>query len=190
MKNLGDFLEDAVLDFKFNTATNADVPITLAGTPALAVYKSNGTTETTAGITLTVDFDSLVGMHHVRIDLSSDAFYASANDYQIALTAGTVDGVSVIGVVVAEFSIENRAAELGIGVYSHAYTLTDDVDGNPIANALVWVTSDLAGDSFLYSGYTDEFGVVTFKFVSTGTYYFWRLKAGVRFVNPDTEVVS
>jgi hypothetical protein len=125
---LGDYSEDGTLDFKFNTIDSSDAPITLAGTPSLAVYKTDGTTESTAGITLTVDFDSVTGLHHVQIDLSADAFYATGNDYQVVIAAGTVDGNSVVGVVLADFSIENRVSASTAGLATAAALAT--VDGN------------------------------------------------------------
>jgi hypothetical protein len=105
---LGDFADDATVRGSFNTRDADGAPITLAGTPTLAVYKDAGTTESTAGVTLTVDFDSRTGHHVFVIDTSSDAFYATGSDYRVVLTAGTVDGTSVVGVCVGSFSIQNR----------------------------------------------------------------------------------
>jgi hypothetical protein len=105
---LGDYAEDfATLNFKFTTAVNG-VPTTLSGTPAVSVYKANNITQSTAGITLTADFDSVTGLNNVLIDLSADVFYAVANDYMVVITTGTVGGKSVVGHVVGQFSIENR----------------------------------------------------------------------------------
>jgi hypothetical protein len=109
MRYLGDFAEDATLDFTFNTQTSAGAPTTLGGSPAVAVYKANGTTETTAGVTLSVDFDSRTGLHQVRIDTSANAYYATGNDYNVVLTQGSVGGQSVAGATLATFSIENRS---------------------------------------------------------------------------------
>lgn len=112
MQYLGDYAEDyATLNFKFSTHKADGTPIALAGTPAISVYKANGTTQSTAGVTLTTDFDSVTGLNNVLIDLSADAFYAVANDYQVVITTGTVDSVSVVGTVLAHFSIENRFNE-------------------------------------------------------------------------------
>jgi hypothetical protein len=77
---LGDLTEDQIIDYKFTTRGTTGAPTTLAGTPALSVYKANSTTQSTAGITLTADFDGVTGLNHVRIDTSADAFYAIAND--------------------------------------------------------------------------------------------------------------
>ena len=108
MQYLGDYAEDATLNFKFSTHKADGTPIALAGTPAVSVYKGNGTTQSTAGITLSVDFDGVTGLNNVLIDLSADAFYAPGNDYSVVITTGTVNSVSVVGTVLAHFSIENR----------------------------------------------------------------------------------
>jgi hypothetical protein len=104
----GDIKEDEPISWDFNTNSTASVPITLAGTPTLAVYKDGGLTQSTAGLTITVDFDSVTGLHHVAV-VTTDAFYVTGSDYSVVLAAGTVDSVSVVGVVVGSFSIENRS---------------------------------------------------------------------------------
>lgn len=107
---LGDFTPGKTIVFDFNTHKADGTPITLAGTPAVSVYK-NSTTESTAGVTLTVDYDSRTGMHHVVIDTSTDGtFYAAANDFRAVITAGTVDSISVVGTVIGAFSLSNRSA--------------------------------------------------------------------------------
>lgn len=134
MSYLGDYTEDyATLNFKFTTRTTTGAPTTLAGTPVVKVYKANATgTETTAGVTLTVDFDGVTGLNNVLIDLSANAFYAVGNDYQVIITTGTVGGTSVVGEVVGQFSIENRFQEVDVvklgGVAQSATDLKDFAD--------------------------------------------------------------
>jgi hypothetical protein len=107
--HLGDYKAGDTIDFKFTTR-DAGVPFTLAGSPAVSVYKSNSTTESTAGVTLTVDFDSRTGLNHVHITTGSDtAFYAGGTDFEVVITTGTVNSNSVVGEVVAHFSLSNRA---------------------------------------------------------------------------------
>lgn len=107
---LGDFAAGATVRGDFNTRAKATgAPITLASTPSLCVYKDGSVSESTAGVALTVDFDSTTGSHLFAIDTSADAFYATGSDYRIKIAAGTVDGESVVGVTVASFSIENRS---------------------------------------------------------------------------------
>jgi hypothetical protein len=94
----------------FNTHTAAGTPITLAGTPAVSVYKGS-TTESTTGVSLTVDYDSRTGMHYVAIDTSADGtFYAAGSDFSVVITTGTVNSISVVGTVVGRFSLNARAA--------------------------------------------------------------------------------
>jgi len=110
MSYRGDYRAGDTIDLKFQTLNTSAVPTTLAGTPAISVYKSNSTTESTTGITLTVDFDSHTGLNHVRITTASDGtFYAEQNDFDVVITAGTVNSVSVAGRVVASFSLANRS---------------------------------------------------------------------------------
>lgn len=105
---LGDFRPGDPIEFKFTTR-DGGVPFTLAGSPVVSIYKANSTAQSTAGVTLTVDFDSISGLNHIHLTTSSDStFYASGNDYQAVITAGTVNGYSVVGEVVKEFSIDNR----------------------------------------------------------------------------------
>ena len=76
----------------------------------------------------------------------------------------------------------------GAGAITFVYTLISSVDGTPIDNADVWVTTDIAGANAIASGVTDLAGQVTF-YLDAGTLYFWRQKDGWTFDNPDTEVV-
>lgn len=107
----GDIRLGDTIDIKFSSRSfSTGAPTTLAGTPAVAAYVGNSTTEITAGITLTVDFDSRTGLHNVRVVASAGNGYATASNYQLVLTAGTVGGVSVVGEVIGTFSIEARSA--------------------------------------------------------------------------------
>lgn len=104
---LGDWVEDSTHDFTFTTVNTSGVPTTLAGTPAISIYKDNNTTQTTTGITLTANFDTVTGLNHVRV-VTTDAFYAASTDYMVVITTGTVGGSSVVGYTVATFSVQNR----------------------------------------------------------------------------------
>lgn len=110
---LFDVNQGNVLDFKFNMVNTSSVPTTLAGSPVVSVYRDNDTTQTTTGVTLTVDFDGVTGLNHVRI-VTTDSFYVFGSSFQVVITAGTVGGVSVVGYVLAHFGVTNRLA-LGTG---------------------------------------------------------------------------
>lgn len=126
----GDIAEDATIRIGFNTTTAAGVPITLGGTPALSVYKDANTAQTTAGVTLTVDFDGLTGHHLVTIDTSADAFYVTGSNYRVVVTTGTVDGTSVVGSVVGHFSIQNRVVASVTGAVGSVTGAVGSVTGN------------------------------------------------------------
>lgn len=109
----GDFVPGQIVRIFFNTVQSDTTPITLAGTPAVSIYKDGSTTESTTGVTLTVDFDSRTGMHLVAIDTSSDAtFYSANSDFRAVLTAGTVNSISAVGKQIGSFSIGNRASSV------------------------------------------------------------------------------
>lgn len=108
---VGDLTPGKTIYVPFTTNQADGTPITLAGTPAVSIYKGSSTTESTAGVTLTVDFDSRTGSHLVAVDTSADGtFYAAGSEFRLVITAGTVDSVSVVGAVVGGFSLSNRSA--------------------------------------------------------------------------------
>jgi hypothetical protein len=108
MSYIGDFALGSTIDLKFSSrqfTTGASFALT-GGT--VAAYVGNSTTEITAGITLTADFDTRTGLNHVRVVATAANGYTPATDVMLVLTAGTVDGVSVVGHIIGSFSIENR----------------------------------------------------------------------------------
>lgn len=105
--SLGDFDTSAIVYGKFTTyRPSTGAAYTLAGTPALSVYKDNSVTQSTTGVTLTADFDSVTGLNHFAIDTSADGtFYATGSFFDIVITTGTVDSISVVGAVVGSFTL-------------------------------------------------------------------------------------
>lgn len=131
MSWIGNIALGQTIDFKFTTRAFASgAPTTLAGSPAVAAYVDNGTTEITAGITLSVDFDSRTGLNNVRVVATGGNGYAAGTNVEIVITAGTVGGTSVVGEVVGSFSIENRSISntatqtLGALTISGVFTVT------------------------------------------------------------------
>lgn len=112
MSYLGDFNAGAVIDFKFNTraaSSGTAVPFALSS-GAIQVFKSNSTAATTAGVTLTSTFASVVGLNHCRIESTSDStFYANGAQFEAYLSAGTVNSVSVVGELVGRFTLRGQA---------------------------------------------------------------------------------
>lgn len=106
----GDIRLGDTLDLKFCTVQSTGAPTTLAGSPVISAYPANSTTQLTAGITLSVDFDSVTGLNNVRVVASSGNGYLTATNYVLVITTGTVNSVSAVGYVIGSFSIENRSA--------------------------------------------------------------------------------
>jgi len=106
-----DYALGSTIDFKFTSRDiYSGIPVNLAS-GAVAAYPDNSTSEITAGITLSGSpFDSIAGLNNVRVVATSGNGYAAGVNYSLVLTAGTVDGVSVVGEVVGEFSIEAQSA--------------------------------------------------------------------------------
>ena len=106
---LGDYERGSIVCFCWDTndKNGASASRTVNGT--IRVYKDGGTSEATAGVFDTEDFDGLTGVHNCGIDLSADAFYAAGHDYSVVLAGAQIDGEAV-NAVLATFSIENRFA--------------------------------------------------------------------------------
>jgi len=104
----GDLRLGDTIDIGFTTRQISGAPFTLAGSPVISAYPGNSTTQLTAGITLSVDFDSVTGLNNVRVVATTGNGYATATNYKLVITTGTVNSVSVVGEVIGSFSIENR----------------------------------------------------------------------------------
>lgn len=110
MSYQGDLVPSQIVDIKFTTKSpTTGAPATLTS-GMVKIYKDNSTTESTAGITFSADFDSVTGLNNVNVDTSADGtFYSAGSNFFGVLTAGTVGGVSAIGYVLFGFSISNRS---------------------------------------------------------------------------------
>lgn len=106
----GDIRLGDTIDIRFTTRRfSTGAPHALAS-GAVACFAGNGTSGITSGVTLSADLGSITGRNNVRIVASSGNGFATATNYSVELTAGTVDSVSVAGEVIGSFSIENRSA--------------------------------------------------------------------------------
>ncbi len=106
---------------KFTTRNSSGVPTALAGTPVISVYEEGNLTQITAGVTLTVDYDSVTGLNDVAIVATGGNGYEAGKYYSVVITTGTVDSNSVVGEVVDQFRIvpaENNAGEKVVDVAS------------------------------------------------------------------------
>lgn len=105
MSYQGSYSPGTLIYWIFATTENG-VPITFSGSPAISIYK-NSTTQSTAGVTLTVDYDGITGQNQIKIDTSADtAFYDYGSQFSAVISSGTVAGESVVGRPVGSFSMQ------------------------------------------------------------------------------------
>lgn len=154
-----------------------------------------GKTGDAAQITCTVDIDgagSLAALADTNPAEVGTGWYvfdiaAAENNGDVLAFFPTSSTTSVTIDPISIYTDRNSGA--GAGGITFTYTLTESGGGDPIANANVWVTSDIAGSNTIASGVTNDSGVVVFT-LDAGTVYVWRNKSGFDFTNPDTEVVA
>lgn len=103
-------LEDTVF-LPFTTRAFATgIPTVLAGTPAIDIYEDATATPIVTGETLVVSLNSVVGFNMITVTATAATGFNVGGHYTAIIQAGTVDSVSVVGEVVAEFTIDNSAA--------------------------------------------------------------------------------
>jgi hypothetical protein len=104
VSGLGKRAIGSTISFKFTTALNG-LPASVAGSPAVSVYKSGTTTPITAGVTLTTDYNSTAGLQDVTVVATVGNGFAAGFDYEAVITAGTLGGFSMVGAEVGRFSL-------------------------------------------------------------------------------------
>ncbi len=76
----------------------------------------------------------------------------------------------------------------GAGSVTCQYPVTDITTGLPLDGVTVRVSTDFAGLNMIAEAVSNVAGIATF-YLNPGTYYFWSVKSGYVFSNPDTEIV-
>lgn len=126
----------------------------------------------------------------------------SAGWYFYTSTAGEADtrgplAIRITGVGIQQQNLEYCVEDRNSGCLNFTYVLTNSLTLLPVADAEVWITTDLAGANVIWNGTSDVTG--TARDVSGDlpcldspiTYYFWATKAGmVANAWPDIELVS
>lgn len=108
---MSDFQLEDTLFFRFTTRAFATgIPTVLAGTPAIDIYENDSTTQVIVGESLTVDFDGVGGLNLITITATAASGFEAGKSYCCIIQAGTVGGVSVVGEVVKEFTLDMSAA--------------------------------------------------------------------------------
>jgi hypothetical protein len=114
MINLGSVLNSSTIRIPFNTfdSSGASVTVTDLAAGDVKIYKDGSATErsSSAGISVSIDFDSITGNHYIIIDLSDNTdsgFYENDSVYDVRLEGITVDG-QTINVWIGRFRISAK----------------------------------------------------------------------------------
>jgi len=100
-------LEDTIYILFTTRAFATGIPTTLANTPVLSIYEENNLTQITAGVSVTADYDSVTGLNQATIVATAANGYEAGKSYDLVITTGTVDSVSVVGEVVGSFTVQS-----------------------------------------------------------------------------------
>lgn len=137
-------LEETVY-FDFTTRAFATgIPTTLAGTPALSVLESNNATPITAGVSLSVDRATVTGLNQATVVATAANGYEAGKSYSVYISTGTVGGVSVVGEVVAQFTVQAAAAFTRLGAPAGA-SVSDDIAAIKSDSAAILVDTGTDG---------------------------------------------
>lgn len=144
----GDFPVNAIVYIPFNTFDSNDPCASVTATNLINtdvhIHKDGGTTQrnNAAGITMTIDYDSITGNHLLIIDTSDNTvadFYQAGHEYQVRVEGVTVDA-GTINAWVGCFSIERSGAALAL-IKNTDYGLAKLVRSTTPANTLT-ITSN------------------------------------------------
>ena len=148
---LGDFKEDASVYIMFNTFSSDDpsasCTITNFANTDVHIHKDDGLTQrnNAAGITVSVDFDGIIGSHLVKVDTSDDTvagFWVTGHEYFVRIEGTTIDGAT-INSVIGQFSLESRFNEVDVTQWLGTAAATPTVAGVPEVDPTHWKGSAL-----------------------------------------------
>mgnify|MGYP001566108251 CR=1 FL=1 len=117
------------------------IPTSLLGTPALSVLESNNATPITSGVSVQVDRASVTGLNQATIVATAANGYEAGKSYGVYISTGTVGGVSVIGEVVGQFTVQAAASFTRLGAPAGA-SVSADVAAVKVDTAAVKVKTD------------------------------------------------
>lgn len=133
---------------RFNTrAFSTGVPTTLLGAPVLSVYEENNLVKITSGVSVAVDYDSVIGLNQVAIVATAANGYEPGKSYDLVIDAGTVDGVSVVGEIVFSFTVDVNVNQIWNrvltgsthNVQNSSGKRLRDLQSNVYQNAAIWI---------------------------------------------------
>ena len=132
-------LADTIQVFFTTRAFATGIPTVLAGSPVISAYEDASLTQITAGVTLTVSHDAVVGLNRIQVVATGANGFELGKDYHLVITTGTVGGVSVVGEVVGDFQIGRGAAAVDLA------NATDGLGAIKAETALILADTDDIG---------------------------------------------
>lgn len=108
-------LEETIYIHFTTRSFTTGVPTVLAGVPVLSVLESANATPITSGVSVSVDRATVVGMNEATIVATAANGYEAGKTYALYISTGTVGGVSVIGEVVGNFTVQAAASFTRLG---------------------------------------------------------------------------
>ena len=183
------FLVGPVLDADGVAKTDevvASIKVTKNGTVGAADASSTLTHDHTGKYKYAaVDGDDFDTLGEVVFSLNSGTNAMAPVRFQV-LPANVYDSL-----VSGSDLLDVNASQLGAGADTVTLTLKDEDTGLAVADADVWVTSDIAGtDVVAGTVQTDSAGETTLYLDAGVTYYRWAQKDGKNFENPQSFVAS
>ena len=154
------------------------VPTQLAGSPVLSVLEENNATPITSGVSLSVDRATVTGLNQATIVATGGNGYAAGMSYAIYISTGTVGGVSVVGEVVGEFTIQASSAFTRLGAPAGASVsadilvldnLVDDLESRLGTPSNLGSGATVAANLVDIEGQTDDIGVAGAGLTNIGT---------------------
>jgi len=141
MANLyyGNVQVGGTVSFTFPTNDANGASVTATNTSDVRVYKDADLTQTTLGITTSVDFDGVTGVHHVEIDTSSSSsFYTEG---------------SIFHVVIVDWTVASQTVSHTVGTFSLGQIVGVDAAASDNADVVSLVNRalNLLGDSPIVS---------------------------------------
>lgn len=103
---LGNFDFGSTVFHRFTTVNSTGAPTALSSA-GVTVYRDDNLTQSTSGVVLTADYDSITGLNSVQIDMSTAGIYGSAGTYTAIISSGAASE-DLTGYVVAEWSLRDR----------------------------------------------------------------------------------
>lgn len=102
----GDFDFGSTVHIKFTTVNSTGAPTALSSA-GVTVYRDGSTVQDSSGVTLTSTFDTVTGLNHLQVDMSTAGFYSSAGEYTAIISSGAASE-DLSGYVIGQWSIRER----------------------------------------------------------------------------------